>query len=78
MLIEPKPKFHKIKNPKNLEYLTNIFFNQKRKMIKKPLKILFKDIDYVSKKFQLDLNQRPQNLSPLTYFNLCEEYENLN
>ena len=78
LLIEPKPKFHKIKNPKNLEYLTNIFFNQKRKMIKKPLKILFKDIVYVSKKFQLDLNQRPQNLSPLTYFNLCEEYENSN
>ena len=78
LLIEPKSKFYKIKNPKNLEYLTNIFFNQKRKMIKKPLKILFKDIDYVSKKFQLDLNQRPQNLSPLTYFNLCEEYENSN
>ena len=78
LLIEPKSKFYKIKNPKNLEYLTSVFFNQKRKMIKKPLKILFKDINYISKKFQLDLNQRPQNLSPLTYFNLCEEYENLN
>ena len=78
LLIEPKSKFYKIKNPKNLEYLTRIFFNQKRKMIKKPLKILFKDINYISKKFELDLNQRPQNLSPLTYFNLCEEYENSN
>ena len=78
LLIEPKSKFYKIKNPKNLEYLTSVFFNQKRKMIKKPLKILFKDINYISNKFQLDLNQRPQNLSPLTYFNLCEEYENLN
>ena len=78
LLIEPKPKFYKIKDSKNLENLTNVFFNQRRKMIKKPIKILFKDVNYISKKFQLDLNQRPQNLSPLTYFNLCEEYENLN
>ena len=78
LLIEPKSKFYQIKNPKNLEYLTSVFFNQKRKMIKKPIKILFKDINYISNKFNLNLNQRPQNLSPLTYFNLCEEYENLN
>ena len=67
-----------IKNPKNLEHITNIFFNQKRKMINKPLKILFNDVDYIAKKFQIDLNQRPQNLSPLIYCKLCDEYETLN
>ena len=35
LLVEPKIKHYNLKNPKNLEYITNIFFNQKRKMIKK-------------------------------------------
>ena len=77
LLIEPKTNFFEIKNPKNLEYITNIFFNQRRKMIKKPLNILFKNKDEISKKLKLNLNLRPQNLSPLVYFMLCKEYENL-
>ena len=32
-----KKNFYKIKNPKNLEKITRIFFNNRRKMIKKPL-----------------------------------------
>ncbi len=78
LLIEPKIKFSKIKNVRNLEHITNIFFSQKRKMINKPLKILFNDINYISKKFNLDLKKRPQNLEPSIYFDLCKEYENLN
>ena len=78
LMIEPKLQFYKIKNPKNLEHITNVFFNQKRKMINKPLKILFKDVDYIAKKFEIDLNQRPQNIPPLIYYKLCEEYEALN
>ena len=78
MLLEPKSNFFNINNPKNLEHVTNIFFSQKRKMINKPLKILFKDIDIISKKFDLDLTKRPQNLDPMVYFNLCKEYEDLN
>jgi len=77
LLIEPKTNFFEIKNPKNLEYITNIFFNQRRKMIKKPLSILFKNKDEISNKLKLNLNLRPQNLSPLVYFKLCKEYENL-
>jgi len=77
LLIEPKTNFFEIKNPKNLEYITRVFFNQKRKMIKKPLSILFKNKDEISKKLELNLNLRPQNLSPLVYFKLCKEYENL-
>ena len=77
LLIEPKNEYFNLKNPKNLEHITNIFFNQRRKMIKKPLSILFKNKDEVSKKLKLNLNLRPQNLSPLVYFKLCKEYENL-
>ena len=76
LLLEPKKKFFNFKNPKNLEYITKIFFNQRRKMINKPMSQLFKDINYVSKKLNINLNDRPQNLDPLTYFKLCKEYEN--
>ena len=77
LLFEPKINYFKIENPKNLEYLTNVFFNQKRKMVNKPLKILFKNINEVSKKLKINLNDRPQNISPLVYFKLCQEYERL-
>jgi len=77
LYFEPKKNYFKIKNPKNLEHITRVFFNQKRKMVKKPLKILFKNNNEISRKLGINLNLRPQNLSPITYFKLCEEYENL-
>ena len=77
LLFEPKEKFFKIKNPKNLEYITSVFFNQKRKMIKKPLRNIFGNIEEISNKLKLNINDRPQNLSPDTYFQICKEYENL-
>tara|TARA_B100001173_G_scaffold308067_1_gene317655 strand:+ start:744 stop:1538 length:795 start_codon:yes stop_codon:yes gene_type:complete len=77
LLIEPKSKFFNLKNTKNLEHITNVFFNQRRKMIKKPLNIIFKNVNEISKKLNIDINDRPQNLSPLKYFEICEEYENL-
>ena len=77
LLFEPKKNFFKIKNPKNLEFVTRTFFNQKRKMIKKPLKAIFKDIDKISNKLRIDITKRPQNLAPDIYFQICREYENL-
>jgi len=77
LFFEPKKKYFKLNNPRNLEHITRVFFNQKRKMIKKPLKILFKNNIEISNKLGINLNLRPQNLSPMTYFKLCEEYENL-
>ena len=44
-------------------------------MIKKPLSILFKDINKISEKFKINLNDRPQKLSPETYYKICSEYE---
>ena len=71
----PKKKFYNLKDPKNLEHITNIFFSQRRKMIKKPLKFLFKNFEEISKKLNLDLNLRPQNLDNITYYKICEIYE---
>ena len=72
----PKKKYFKIKNPENLEKISKIFFNQRRKMIKKPLKQIFKNTENIIKKLELDINLRPQNLSPLIYFKITQEYEN--
>tara|TARA_B100001029_G_C15022515_1_gene431497 strand:+ start:541 stop:1335 length:795 start_codon:yes stop_codon:yes gene_type:complete len=77
LLIEPKKEYFDLKNTRNLEYITNIFFNQRRKMVKKPLNILFKNSEEISKKLNINLNYRPQNLSSLKYFEICKEYENL-
>ena len=77
LLIEPKSEYFNLKNPKNLEHITNIFFNQRRKMIKKPLNIIFKNVNEISKKLNININDRPQNLSSLKYFEICREYENL-
>ena len=71
----PKKNYYRIKDPKNLEHITNIFFSQRRKMIKKPLKFLFKNFEEITKKLSLDLKQRPQNLDLLTYYQICELYE---
>ena len=73
----PKKNFFYIKNPKNLEKITKIFFNQRRKMIKAPLRQIFNEIEIVSKNLKLDLNLRPQNLHPSIYFDLTKEYEKL-
>ena len=78
LVFVPKENFFKFKDPKNLEYVTNIFFSQRRKMIKKPLKFLFENFDEVSKKLSLNLILRPQNLNNDTYYNICEIYEKIN
>ena len=77
LLFTPKKKTFDIKDPKNLEMITRIFFSQRRKMLKKPFNQVFKNPNEVSKKFNIDLNLRPQNLIPEVYFNLVKEYENL-
>ncbi len=75
LLFVPKKNYFEIKDPKNLEYITNIFFSQRRKMVKKPMKYLFKNFNEIAKKLSIDLTQRPQNLDNLTYYRICEIYE---
>ena len=73
----PKQDFHKIKDPKNLEKVTRIFFSQRRKMLKKPFNQLFNGNKEISDKLKIDLNLRPQNLDFSTYYKLTSEYEKL-
>ena len=77
LIFEPKINFIKFKNSKNLEHITNVFFNQRRKMIKKPLNILFKDPKKVVDELSLDINLRPQNLKKDTFYKICLIYEKL-
>ena len=77
LVFSPRKEIFKLNNAKNLEMFTRIFFNQRRKMIKKPFNQIFKNTNDVAKKFNIDLNLRPQNLSPETYYKLVKEYENL-
>ena len=77
LLFTPKENFFELKNPKNLEKITRIFFSQRRKMLKKPFNQVFTNGKKVAEKFGIDLNLRPQNLEPEIYFKLIKEYEDL-
>ena len=77
LLFTPKKNFYKIKNPKNLEKITRIFFNNRRKMIKKPFNQIFNGDIKILEKLKIELNLRPQNLNFEIYYKLTEEYENL-
>jgi len=77
LLFTPKKNFFELKDPKNLEKITRIFFSQRRKMLKKPFNQVFANGKQVAEKFGIDLNLRPQNLKPETYFKLVKEYEDL-
>ena len=77
LLFKPKEVFYTFKDPKNLEKITRIFFNQRRKKLKTPFNILFKDKVNILTKLKIDLNLRPHNLKPEVYYELTKEYENL-
>jgi len=75
LVFTPKKNFFKLNDAKNLEMITRVFFSQRRKMIKKPFNQIFKNSKEISKKFNIDLNLRPQNLESKLYYKLTKEYE---
>ena len=77
LLFSPKNKAYKIKNPKNLETVTRVFFSHRRKMLRKPFNQLFNGDPKILDKLKIDLNLRPQNLDFETYYQLASEYEKL-
>ena len=77
LLFYPKKNFAKIKNPNNLEKITRIFFNQRRKMLKKPFNQIFNGNQQILDKLKIDLTMRPQNINLDTYYKLVCEYEKL-
>ena len=77
LIFTPKYNFYPIKNAKNLEKITRIFFKHRRKMLKKPFNQLFNGDQKILNKLKINLNLRPQNLDLETYYKLTNEYENL-
>ena len=77
LLLSPKKNIFKIRDPKNLEKVTRVFFSHRRKMLKKPFNQLFNGDQKILNKLKIDLNLRPQNLDFETYYKLTNEYENL-
>ena len=77
LFFSPKKNFYKIKDPKNLEKITRVFFSHRRKMLKKPFNQLFNGDQKVIDKLNINLNLRPQNLDFDTYYKLTSEYEKL-
>ena len=77
LLFSPKKNFFQIKDPKSLEKITRVFFNQRRKMLKRPFNQLFNGNQKVLDELKIDLNLRPQNLDYDTYYQLTNMYEKL-
>ena len=77
LLFLPKKNFIRIEDPCSLEKITRVFFNQRRKMLKKPFNQLFNGDQKVLDKLKIDLNLRPQNLNLDTYYKITCEYEKL-
>ena len=87
----PKPKVNSIviefepivrkdlnfKSIESLEYITNVFFSNKRKMINKT----FKKLKIYNEKFlqnnNIDLTLRPEKLSEKLYYKITEYYEKI-
>ena len=77
LVFTPKKNYFKLESAKTLEYITRIFFNQKRKKIKKPFNQLFNNSNQIAEKLNIDLNLRPQNLNHQDYHSIAKELEKL-
>ena len=66
-----------IKNYKNLESVTRILFSARRKMINKNFQKLFSNYKSVAKDLNLNLSQRPQELSNEMFCKITMKYEEL-
>jgi 16S rRNA (adenine1518-N6/adenine1519-N6)-dimethyltransferase len=77
LVIHFKPKKNtqfNIKNINNLEYVTNILFSNKRKMINKSIKKIL-DNNKIKKITNLQVNLRPSEIKPEIYYKITELLE---
>jgi 16S rRNA (adenine1518-N6/adenine1519-N6)-dimethyltransferase len=70
-------KDYKINNIENLEKITNIFFSNKRKMINKNIKKIFKTVKIINSIKDLDLMSRPEDLKPEKYYEITKLFEKI-
>jgi len=75
LVFTPKKDFLYLNNSKYIENVTRIFFNQRRKKIRKPFNQLFNNPNDIAKKLNIDLDLRPQNLNYETYYLIAKELE---
>jgi len=76
LVFEPiNNKHFKVKNIKNLENISHVFFSKKRKMINKAFRELFNKPTDVAKKININLNLRPNEISENEYFKITETFE---
>ncbi len=68
---------YKIKDIKNLEKITNIFFSNQRKMINKCVKKIFKNTQKFEMINNLNLKLRPADLKPKKYYQITELFEKI-
>ena len=66
--------FFNIKNISNLEKITNILFSNRRKMINKSIKKILNE-KKIKKISELNLNLRPEKISPKIFYKITELYE---
>ena len=62
LFFSPKDNYIKIEDPYSLEKITRVFFNQRRKMLRKPFNQLFNGNKTVLDKLKINLDLTTQNL----------------
>ncbi len=80
IVIEFQPIVRKdvnFKSIKSLEYITNIFFSNRRKMINKTFKKLKITDEEFLKSQKIDLTLRPEKLSENLFYKITEYYEKI-
>ena len=81
MVIEFKPIVRKslnLKSIKTLEFITNTFFSNRRKMINKTFKKLKINDENLLKDQKINLSLRPEKLTLEQYIKISEFYEKIN
>jgi 16S rRNA (adenine1518-N6/adenine1519-N6)-dimethyltransferase len=63
----------KVSNIKNLEKLSNFFFNDRRKKNKKKIKSLFSDEQIIKNKYEKYFDLRPENLNKEIFYEMSNQ-----
>ena len=78
IVFKPKNSFqYEIKDIKNLEKVTHIFFSNIRKMINKAFSKLFKNYSKIYSELKINPNMRPSELSCNDFYKITKIYERL-
>ena len=66
-----------LRNPKNLEKITQVLFSNRRKMINKNIKKLFNKKLFLLNNLNINLNKRPEELTNEIFYKIAIQYEKL-